>query len=214
MSSAAALPAPAAPCLHRRRACKGGTLIAEDVKTLEAHRARVCDPDGYRPEACARCGFRVLHVHDYRGRVLVAGGSPGRPGATAVVDVARYACARGECGAIWQVLPALIARHLWRAWGTVEAAILGDAAVSTVEIPERTRARWTSRLLSSALLVVQLFATETGSCLEALAKSVGLEATRQALVLAYAAETGAAAGARLSSVAAIINRLARGIRLM
>jgi hypothetical protein len=214
MSRATAEPPHAAPCLQRRRECKGGTLIAEDVTTLDAHRARVCDPDGYRPQACARCGFRVLHVHDYRGRVLVAVGSSRLPGAASVVDVARYACARGECGAIWQVLPALLARHLWRAWKTVETATLDDAGEPSAPIPARTRKRWMLRLLSPALLLVQLFATETGSTLEALAKRVGLEATRHALVLAYAAESDAASGSRLSSVAAITNRLARSVRLM
>jgi hypothetical protein len=210
--TAAVEPPHAAPCLQRHRECKGGTLIAEDVTTLEAHRARVCAPDGYRPKACARCGFGVLHVHDYRGRTLVAYGSSGRT--TPIVDVARYACARRECGAIWQVLPALIARHLWRAWKTVEAATVSDAVASPTEIPRRTRKRWMSRLLSPALLLVQLFATESGSALEALAKRVGLEATRHELVLGYAAEADVAEGARLSSVAATTNRLARGIRLM
>ena len=71
-----------------------------------------------------------------------------------------------------------------------------------------------ARLLSPALLLVQLFATETGSPLEALAKRVGLEATRQELVLAHAAETDVAVGSRLSSVAALTNRLARNVRLM
>ena len=209
------LPPPdAARCLDLRVERKGGTLIAEDVTTLEAHRARVCDPDGYRPDACSRCGFGVLHVHDYRGRVLVAYAPSGRTSGATVVDVARYACARRECGAIWQVLPALIARHLWRAWQTVEAATLADAAAPPVQIPERTRERWTSRLLSPALLLVQLFAMESGSVLEALAKHVGLEATRHDLVLAHAAEADIAVGSRLSSIAAIIHRLGRGPRLM
>ena len=105
-----------------------------------------------------------------------------------------------------------MARHLWRAWATVEGATFEDAPPAYV--PVRTRERWTSRLLSSALLLVQLFATETGSLLEALAKQVGLEATRHELVVAYAAETGCSPGSRLAGVAAITQRLARGIRLM
>jgi hypothetical protein len=212
--SATTPPPRAAPCLQRQRECKGGTLIAEDVTTLEAHQARVCDPDGYRPKTCARCGFGVLHVHDYRGRVLVAYGSSGRPGATRLVDVARYACARRECGAIWQVLPALIARHLWRAWTTVEAATLEGTPAPPIEVPERTRERWASRLLSPALVLVQLFAMESGSALEAIARRVGLEATRRDVVLAYAAEAEVGSGSRLSSVASLTHRLARHVRLM
>jgi hypothetical protein len=210
MSPVAAKSPQAAPCLQRRRECKGGTLIAEEVTTLDAHRARICDPDGYRPAACGHCGFGVLHVHDYRFRMLVAFMGDGRVGRNVVV--ARYACARRECGALWQVLPALVARHLCRASATVEGATLEDAPPA--DVPVRTRERWTSRLLSSALLLVRLFATETGSLLEALAKRVGLEATRHELVVAYAAETGCSPGARLAGVAAIAQRLARGIRLM
>lgn len=208
------LPPPdAARCLHRAGERKGGTLIAEDVTTLEAHRARVCDPDGYRPSTCGRCGHGVLHVHDYRGRVLGAFTRAAERTRSPRVDVVRYVCARAECGAIWQVLPALIARHLWRAWATVEAATFEDAKVP-IDVPARTRERWEARLMSSARLLVQLLATEAGSLLDALAKDVGLEATRSALVDAYAVVAGVAPGARLASVAALVNRLARGIRLM
>ncbi len=63
-------------------------------------------------------------------------------------------------------------------------------------------------------MLVQLFATESGSALEALARRLGLEATRHELVLAYAAEADVAAGSRLSRVAAVVHRLARGVRLM
>ena len=35
---------------------------------LEAHEHRLCDPDGYRPGRCARCGHGVLHVHCYPER--------------------------------------------------------------------------------------------------------------------------------------------------
>lgn len=33
---------------------KGGTLIDEDVRDLEAHERGVCDPDHYRPKRCQR----------------------------------------------------------------------------------------------------------------------------------------------------------------
>jgi len=66
-------------CLFRLRSStqKGGTLIAEDVTDHAAHERRICDPDGYRPAFCPRCGERRLHVHDYRERVLRA--EPGKP---------------------------------------------------------------------------------------------------------------------------------------
>jgi hypothetical protein len=206
-------PARAAPCLQGSGERKGGTLIADEVTTLQAHRARICTPDGYRPKRCARCG-RAVHVHDYRPRRLVAFEPRGSAHVSPVIDVARYRCPRRECGAIWQVLPAFVARHLWRAWSTVESATLGNAPATHQDVPERTRARWWSRLWSSARLLVQLFATETGSMLESLAQRLGLISTRHELVLAYAAQTGAAPGTRLESVAAIVHRLARGLRLM
>lgn len=213
-STATTAPARAAPCLQRRRECKGGTLIAEEVTTLAAHRARICAPDGYRPAACARCGAGTMHVHDYRLRHLVAFEEGGSARASPVIDVARYRCTRSECGAIWQVLPALVARHLWRAWSTVERAALDDTPAAPHDVPARTRARWRSRLWSSARLLAQLFATETGSLLEALAQRLGLTSTRRDLVLAYAAQAGAAPGTHLASVAAIVHRLAPGLRLM
>lgn len=46
----------------------GGTLLAEEVTEAAAHERRLCDPDGYRPERCPRCGHEVLHVHGYRER--------------------------------------------------------------------------------------------------------------------------------------------------
>ena len=206
-----------ANCLELQVERKGGTVIAENVTTLEAHRALICQPDGYRLAACPRCHGDTLHVHDYRTRILVAFEGSERGADAPIIHVARYACARSECGAIWQVLPAFVARHLWRAWSTVEEATVEGEAVEEappVEVPLRTRERWASRLLSSALLLVQLFATETGSELEALAKQLGLEATRYDLVAAYAAAVDVASGSRLSRLAAITNRLSRRVRLM
>lgn len=57
-------------CLTQSRSSryKGGTIIAEDVWALEVHLKRVCNPDGYRPDECRRCGESCLHVHDYLQR--------------------------------------------------------------------------------------------------------------------------------------------------
>jgi hypothetical protein len=83
---------------------KGGTLIAEEVTDHATHEKRICDPDGYRPPFCPRCGEGPLHVHDYRERVLRA--EPGKP----VTRIVRLLCV--SCQAIWQILPRFIARHL------------------------------------------------------------------------------------------------------
>jgi hypothetical protein len=91
---------------------KGGTLIAEDVTDRDEHRRRLCDPDGYRPRECFRCHHAVLHVHDHPARVLAADSLEPATG------IVRYRCA--ACEAVWRILPAFVARHLWRSWDTVK----------------------------------------------------------------------------------------------
>jgi type IV pilus biogenesis protein CpaD/CtpE len=44
------------------------------------------------------------------------------------IDIVRYVCASPECRATWRVLPAFVARHLWRRWPTVARTIAGDPA--------------------------------------------------------------------------------------
>jgi hypothetical protein len=140
------LPPPRAEaCLVRLRPSsqKGGTIMAEDVTDLATHDRGLCDPDGYRPAFCPNCGERTLHVHDYRERVLRA--EPGDP----VARVVRHECL--GCDAIWQTLPAFIARHLWRTWRVVQHALRGARRTPVEErwprVPERTRRRWCARWL-------------------------------------------------------------------
>jgi hypothetical protein len=182
---------------------KGGTLVAEDVHDLVGHARRICDPDGYRPAACPRCGHR-LHVHCYPER---------RPRGDArmppVIRIAQYVCASSACGATWRILPRFLARHLWRTWATVER---GVAAATT--IPARTVCRWRARLAATARMLVVLLATSGAAVLEGLAARVGLDATRGAVVAAHAEVAGAAVGEQLSTLAALVHRLARGVRLM
>jgi hypothetical protein len=90
---------------------KGGTLIAEDVRDLDAHQRRLCDPDGYRPDRCPRCDHDVLHVHSYPERH-----PRGEPGMPLVVQIAQYMCAAAACGATWRILPRFLA--LQRRLGT------------------------------------------------------------------------------------------------
>jgi hypothetical protein len=191
---------------------KGGTLIAEEVRDLDAHRRRICDPDGYRPARCPRCGHDVLHVHCYPERH-----PRGEPGMPLVVQVAQYMCAAAECGATWRVLPMFLARHLWRAWKTVERVALPGAVLSpsaAPPVPERTLCRWRSRLAATARVLVVLLAASGGLALEAVAAQVGLDASRADLVHTYAEQVDVAGGARLAAVAALTHRLERGIRLM
>lgn len=194
---------------------KGGTLVADDVRDLGVHAQRIRDPDGYRPAPCPRCGHGGLHVHSYPERKL-----RGEAGLPPVIRIVQYICASSDCGATWRVLPRFLARHLWRAWTTVERVVELDvpavepAAAPVVSIPARTRRRWRARLAAAARELVVLLDVSGGGILEGLATRLGLNATRRALVIAHADVASLAAEERLSVLAALVHRLERGIRLM
>ena len=71
-----------------------------------------------------------------------------------------------------------------------------------------------ARLSSSARVLVAVLAISAGVVLEEVAQRVGLMGTRSELIEAYVARTAPAARERLSSLAALVHRLERGIRLM
>ena len=190
-----ARPPPPPPCLVQRYASsqKGGTLIAGDVMDLESHKRRICDPDGYRPCSCSKCGYGVLHVHDYRWRVLRA--EPGSPD----LKIIRYVCT--QCEAVWRVLPGFMARCLWRSWAVVETAIRFRPDRST-RIPGRTVRRWASRLNA---YVGPLASLLVGSDAPA-AHRVAEEQMRRDLAMTFAGD--------LAALAIWIHRLVPGARLM
>lgn len=197
------LPPPTPPaCLVRAypSSQKGGTLIAEDVTDWKTHQRRICDPDGYRPDFCPRCQHSVLHVHDYRTRLLAA--EAGRP----VAVIIRHRCAHPDCRATWQILPLLIARHLWRSWTVVQRALSKKRHPNQPEVPSRTRRRWRARLKTSARMIISGLAASGTQALEKLAAIVGLEGTREELVGYW--------GGDLASLAGLIHRLMPGVRLM
>jgi len=201
-------------CLTRSRASsyKGGTLIAEDVRDLATHQRRLADPDGYRPGHCPRCGGSVLHVHDYPRRKPY-----GELGMPPEITLVRHICADPACAATWRILPAFLARHLWRVWWTVERTVSEEESPSALDperVPERTAERWRARLAAMARQLIVLLATSGGVLLEAIAKRVGLEATRSELVVVHARLAEAPPGRRLADLAALVHRLERGIRLM
>jgi len=202
-------PPPAPPCLERHypSSQKGGTLISEDVRDLETHLKRICDPEGYRPPECKNCNHCTLHVHDYRTRVLAA--EPDLP----AITVIRYLCPL--CKATWRILPVFVARHLWRSWKVVEANALDDRPPpSWPKVPERTRRRWRARLLAAARQVVDVLASSGIALMKDLARRLGLEGTREQLVQAYATLKSLASGLRLAELASLVHHLAPGARLM
>lgn len=193
-------------CLNRAylSSQKGGTLIAEEVRDLATHEGRLEDLDGYRPASCPRCGTRV-HVHDLRPRLML--GDP-----ALLTQVSRFRCAdRKGCGAAWQILPAFLARHLWRGWATVERAI---APAERSEVAERTRRRWKARLATSARQLVVLLATTADELWSALVAAVGLDASRLDLVRGYGALMQPDPGLCLAELAGLFHRLRPGVRLM
>lgn len=184
-------------------------MIDGTVGDLEAHRRLLCTGDGYRPARCAKCLHDVLHVHDYIERH--PRGEPELP----VVVVIRYKCA--GCEATWRILPAFLARHLWRVWPTVERVVLPDdtpVPPSAPTIPERTERRFRARFACAALVAVLLLAASNKTALEAMAQRVGIDASRADLVAVHTRATGSSPGARLAPLAALLHMLERGIRLM
>lgn len=204
-------PPAAASCLvssyaSRGTGQKGGTLIDETVLDLAAHEVRMKDPASYRPAEC-RCGCARLHLHDRRERKLRGGGG------FAVVTVVIFVCAK--CSATWRVLPAFLARCLWRSWAVVAAVVCfaqRPADEPEVPVPQRTRQRWRARLAQAARVPMQLLASSGDATLRDVAQRVGLEGSRRALVDSFAAAFGAAVP--LASLAELLHRLSPGIRLM
>ena len=136
----------------------------------------------------------------------------------AVLVVLQFRCALDGCGATWRILPAFLARHLWHAWKVVEQVVRPAPATAPTttrpRIAATTRGRWLARLSSSARVLVAVLAISAGVVLEEVAQRVGLMGTRGELVRVYVAMTAPPASERLSSLAALVHRLERGIRLM
>lgn len=193
-------------CLNRAypSSQKGGTLIAEDVWDLATHERRLQAPNTYRPSGCLRCGVCV-HIHDLRPRALL--GDPAM-----ATEVIRFRCAdRAQCGAAWQILPAFLARRLWRSWPVVERAIESPPPPT---VPARTRRRWKARLATSARQLVAILTTAAEETWSTIATSVGLDGSRLELVRCYRAQTCPKPGACFGELSGLIHRLSPGVRLM
>jgi hypothetical protein len=180
---------------------KGGTIIDESVRDLAEHRRKLITPDEYRPTACS-CGAWRLHSHGLRERFprqLVFGGEP-----VAFVTIRVFLCP--ACGGTWRVLPGFLARCLWRSWEVIEREALGGPrAPQAPPVPLRTVQRWRARLSQAARLLAQALVVAGGGLRE-LAVRVGLGSCRQELVLAF--------GGSFAAFAALLHRLAPGVRLM
>lgn len=204
--SADTLPPPQPPkCLTRSylsRGVKGGTIICAEVLDLAEHRRRLADPDSYRPEKCRNCGHHKNHAHCFRERVLRPAD---RREPCLIVMIRLFCCA--SCRAVVTVLPAFIARHLWRAWETVER-VLG----AKQKAPPATRQRWLARLDSDASQLLRLLAASfQGEVVEALLRS--RPSTRRAFIAVLQPFLGTGSSL-FASLSAWIQRLEPGLRLM
>ena len=194
-----AAPPAAETCLvssDASRGRKGGTLIDERVLELSMHETMMKNPASYRPAEC-RCGCSRLHLHDRRQRRAVG----------TVVTIVIFLCAK--CFATWRVLPAFLARCLWRSWEVVERALFSERRTP---VPARTVQRWHARLAQAALAATQALAASGAPTLREVAQRVGLKASRGELVKAYAEAT--ATSSLLVPLAALLHRLSPGLRLM
>lgn len=204
-----AAPPAAERCLvfsYASRGQKGGTIIDESVVDLAAHDARMRDPASYRPEEC-RCGGRTLHVHGRRDRCML--GSAVADGGLGAVTVMVFICT--SCVATWRVLPAFLARHLWRAWEVVEGVVTGRRRADAPPVPRRTQSRWRARLAQTARVPRQVLATSGSAALRELVGAMGLDADREALATEYARRLGTSL---LAPLAALLHRFSPGVRLV
>ncbi len=212
--SARTLPPPQPPIVltrsYKSRGVKGGTVIAEDILDPEVHAQALLDADTYRAAIgrCRCCGTCRWHAHCFRERLP-------RPAVDAdqkptSIAIRLYRCATAGCGAVVTVLPAFIARQLWRTWETVQSVAQG-----ATRVPKTTWRRWSDRLGSSAVPIVQLLFALASSLLSGCQRKALAPVETRASLIHAAAESGLVDATRpFAPLASWIHRLAPGIRLV
>jgi len=184
----------------RPRKQKGGTLLARHLTTLEQHEAALANPALTKQTCCVACKIGRLHMHDRRERRFQ--GEVGGPGRTQVLI---FRCSRRDaCGATWRILPHFLARHLWRRW-TLVGVVLGGSRHC---VPRRTQQRWRQRLATAAAVMVALLALAPTHEWTDVSARAGADATRSDVI------TAAGGPERLANLAATIDHLEAGVRLM
>jgi len=190
----------------RPRKQKGGTVLARHVRSVEEHEATLRDPDKVRHERCLSCKIGQLYVHDRRSRIYA--GEVLESGEAHTTEVLVFRCdRREECGAIWRVLPHFLARHLWRRW-TLVGTVLSEPGPRRHVVPRRTQQRWRRRLRCAAAVLVALLGDAPTAEWVDVAVAASADASR-ARLLAAAGGPG-----RLADLAAIVDHLEPGVRIM
>jgi len=188
---------------------KGGTLIAEDVHSFCEHH-RLLESGAYRPEGCLLCG-QHLHVLGQRPRKL-----RDQPD-SAEEFICRYRCR--PCGAVWQVLPGFLARHLHRTWSAVQSALVAAGALERTGCEWRVRRkpstlrRFVARLGTSAVMLTQALLAAQAPVQKVL-EALGAWCSRGELVEGLARAGQTEKKRKLQGLACWIHRLVPGLRLM
>jgi hypothetical protein len=151
-------------------------------------------------------------VHDYRERKIL------EALLVLIVRVVRFVCANSDCRATWQVLPAFMPRHLWWTWRTIEQETTTDSTEETDNSERgpstRTRQRWLQRLRASAGQLLRLLMARAQHSVRAVVGKLGVEASRAQLVASLQGVMSVSSGRRYGTVAALIDDMERGVRLM
>lgn len=172
-------------------------MIAGDVWDREEHERRLVDPESYRP-TCRHCG-RPMQGHGLRDRRHEVR-----------LDIRRYRCRR--CHAVVQVLPAFVARNLWRLWRTVESAVVTPGRLAWVLVPERTLRRWRARVMLAARVLLHVLSSLRTAVLGELVAGLGLDATRRALLVAFRPLAGVVGA--LAALTVLLGKVVPGLRMM
>ncbi|KIG11534.1 hypothetical protein DB30_03438 [Enhygromyxa salina] len=116
-----------------------------------------------------------------------------------------FRCASPACRVVWRVLPAFLARHLWRTWNAIIQAL--DDARERNTTPKPTRQRWQRRLWERASMLVVVLG-QLGPTRSQAVTRLGIDATRRGVIDAF--------GGRpcLAELAALVDHLAAGVRVM
>ena len=198
-------PLPSSSCLNRPYSStqKGGTLIASHVGTPNAQSEALIDPDRVRPRSCGNCGCGNLHVHERRTRVL-AGHREGLP----PIGILIFRCSEKSCRTTWRILPVFLARHLWRAWDTVDVVDRKPDSADGRRVPARTQQRWAQRLCQHATALLVLLAASPLPHDAQVSRELELGPTRRQVIVALGGTQA------LAIIAAKFHKACPGVRVM
>ncbi len=136
---------------------------------------------------------------------------------SAAEEIRRYLCS--ICRAVWQVLPAFLARHLHRTWGAIQSRLVAAGALERggaerrVAAKPTTTARWLARLQATAIVLTQAL-VECGGEVASVVRELGIGCSRRDLVEGLARAGLVKQRHKLGELACWIERVVPGVRVM